>query len=146
MHAWRTPWGRPWERCSCVVPSVPRYKFKLKDCLGAAVLTPPANSGVELEAPVAVVAACRRQLGGSSPARFATALGVSPRLPPDRSILLQTAVASDAPLAATGARLAGSSTYMQLFKQRLTVIDESNRAWPVQVSGWEGGWGGDVHG
>lgn len=30
-------------------------------------------------------------------------------------------------------RLGGGSTYTQLFKQRLTIVDESDRAWPVQV-------------
>ena len=37
------------------------------------------------------------------------------------------------PPPASNSRLGGGSTYTQLFKQRLTVIDESNRAWPVQV-------------
>lgn len=39
----------------------------------------------------------------------------------------------------TNSRLGGGSTYTQLFKQRLTIVDESNRAWPVQVgSGYHG--------
>jgi hypothetical protein len=37
------------------------------------------------------------------------------------------------PPPASNSRLGGGSTYTQLFKQRLTVIDESNRAWLVQV-------------
>ena len=40
--------------------------------------------------------------------------------------------------APASARLGGGSTYTQLFKQRLTIVDEHDRAWPVQVFGWSG--------
>lgn len=44
----------------------------------------------------------------------------------------QAATALDPP-PPSSSRLGGGSTYIQLFKQRLTVVDEGNRAWPVQV-------------
>lgn len=47
----------------------------------------------------------------------------------------QAAVALDPP-PPHASRLGGSSTYTQLFKQRLTIIDESDRAWPVQYEGF----------
>jgi hypothetical protein len=47
----------------------------------------------------------------------------------------QAAVALDPP-PPHASRLGGSSTYTQLFKQRLTIVDESDRAWPVQYEGF----------
>lgn len=58
----------------------------------------------------------------------------SPRLLPSAPSPRQAAVALDPP-PPHASRLGGSSTYTQLFKQRLTIIDESDRAWPVQVRG-----------
>ncbi len=57
-----------------------------------------------------------------------------PHCPAPFALFPQAAVALDPP-PPHASRLGGSSTYTQLFKQRLTIIDESDRAWPVQVRG-----------
>lgn len=59
---------------------------------------------------------------------------LQPHLLPAAPCPCQAAVALD-PQPPHASRLGGSSTYTQLFKQRLTIIDESDRAWPVQVRG-----------
>jgi hypothetical protein len=52
---------------------------------------------------------------------------------PPRADLEAAHAAAAAVEAAPSQRLGVGSTYTQLFKQRLTVVDEADRAWPVQV-------------
>ncbi|KAL4859773.1 Arabinosyltransferase RRA3 [Chlorella vulgaris] len=46
------------------------------------------------------------------------------------------AAAALEPTLPANSRLGGGSTYTQLFKQKLTVVDDSDRAWPVQYEGF----------